>query len=946
MATPFASQGRDREKLRQIEGSPREQPKIGALKPAPPKERVGFECDFVERPPDIFQSDCPVCLLIIREPNQVTCCGYSFCRACIERVVTSKKPCPTCNEAEFSVFPDKRLQRSLYQFRVRCEHQKEGCEWNGELGQLDKHLNENPGLGNQLDGCEFTRVACIHCVQLFERRLVTDHQIGSCPRCPFSCDYCGDYSSDCEDVVTNHWPDCGYRPVPCPNECGVYPERRNVHDHLNKDCPLTLVSCDFHYAGCQVRLPRRDILSHLNEKLSSHMALLGVHSQRMAEMVMEKDEVIGRLTNELSEKLGVNEQKINELEKENQALRTSLEQKGEEIDKRGEEIAELLGKGEESKRAQESFREEVAGVRGQQEEESRRLTNELSKIQEVTTRKIDELEKENRALRTSLEQKGEEIAELDDKSKKAQDSLKQEIALVSRKQEDASRRAQETMKRDQETVAQMRGRQEEEIRRVQEALKRETAKTKEESKRVQEATKSIFKQELAELKAGKYETRRVQEALKRDHAALKREIAQLRATTRNEGELFKQELTRQHEKLKHELSKKQEETLKQQVTEIVKEESRKAQEAAPRGVFSKGATPSSDNKALKQEVAELSSKQETLLSYVPTFPIDITMTDFEKHKRDDGSWFSDLFYSHPHGYKMRLRVIANGIGSAKGTHVSVSVCLMRGEFDNHLRWPLQAHVTIRLLNQLKDRVHHEHTVMFSETSDPDVVGRVTSKERALGRGIFRFLPNDQLGYNPAKNCQYLKDDCLRFQVTRVSNLDCTTQLERRCSAIESRVCTDAIVPPIDFTMTDFNRQKQNDEVWYSLPFYTHTRGYRMCLRVIANESLSSGVKATHISVDVHLMRGEFDDNLKWPFRGNIIIQLLNQLEDKGHYTRTLPFTDETSAFNRRVTTGERGLGYPTLIAHSDLNHNSAKNRQYLKDDHLCFRVTKVELKTE
>ena len=823
MATPLA-QGCQSDIQEQVEGSPQEQADIGVLKPAPPKGRGGFECEFVERPPgpDILQTDCPVCLLIVREPKQATCCGYSFCQTCIERVLTSKKPCPTCNKAEFSVFTDKRLQRSLYQLQVRCEHQKEGCDWSGELGQLDKHLNENPGLGNQLDGCEFTRVACIHCVQLFERHLVTAHQIGSCPRRPFSCDYCGDYGADFEDVVTNHWPVCGYRPVPCPNECGVYPERRNVHEHVNKDCPLTVVGCNFHYAGCQVRLPRRDILSHLNENLSSHMALLGAHSQQMAEMVMEKDEAIKRLTNVLSKEL------------------------------------------------------------------------------EENKLKIDELEKQNRALRTSLEQKGEEIAEL---SKKAQ-----------------------------------------------EALKREIAKLKEESKRAQEASKSVFKQELAELKAGKDETRRVQEASKRDRETLKQEIAQLReVAATNESELLKQEFTRQQENLKQKLSKKQEETLKQQVTVLVKEESRRAQEAAPRGVFSlfrKGATPSSDNEALKQEVAELSSKQEKLLSYVPTFPIDITMTDFEKHKRDDDIWYSDPFYTHPHGYRVCLGVVANGIGSAKGTHVSVFVCLMRGEFDNHLRWPLQAHFTIRLLNQLEDREHCEDTVWFSATSDPKNVGRVTSKERAEGWGVLNFLPNEELGHSPAKNCQYLKDDCLRFQVTRVSNLEYTAQLERRCLAIESCVYADAIVPPVDFTMTDFSQHKQNEEDWYSLPFYTHTRGYRMCVSVDANGNGDG--EGTQVSVYVNLMQGEFDDHLKWPFRGDITIQLLNQLEDKDHHTRTINFTDETPDHTAgRVTTGERGesWGYYTFIAYGELNHISAKNCQYLKNDRLCFRVTKVKLKT-
>ena len=717
MATPFASQGHsdDQEKLRQIEGSPPERPKIGTPKPALPKIRGGFECEFVERPPDILQSDCPVCLLIIREPKQVTCCGYSFCRACIERVVASKKPCPTCNEAEFDVFPDKRLQRSLYQFRVRCEHQKEGCEWSGELGQLDKHLNENPGLGNQLDGCEFTRVACIHCVQFFERRLVTAHQIGSCPRRPFSCDYCGDYGADFEDVVTKHWPVCGYRPVPCPNECGVYPERRNVHDHVNKDCPLTLVSCDFHYAGCQVRLPRRDILSHLNENLSSHMALLGAHSQQMAEMVMEKDEAIRRLTNELSKEVEENKRKINELENENQALRNSL----------GEEIAEL-------KKAQES--KHTVQVRGNQEEESRR-----------------------------------------------------------------------------------------------------------------------------------------------------------------------------------------------------------AQEVAPRGVlsrFRKGAA-SNNYEVLKQEVAELSSnKQEKLLSYVPTFPIDITMTDFEKHKRDGCKWFSDPFYTHPYGYKVCLDVKANGSGSAKGTHVSVFICLMRGEFDNHLRWPLQAHFAIRLLNQLEDREHCEMTIRFSTTSDPRFVARVTRRERARGWGIDKVIPHSELSYKPAKNCQYLKDDCLRFQVTRVFNLEYTA----------SRVYTDAIVPPIELTLTNFSQWMENSEVWYSLPFYTHVHGYRMCLGVYANGRGSA--KGTHVSVCVCLMHGELDNSLKWPFRGDVTIQLLNQLNDKEHHVRALHFNDATPDTSAgRVTTGERGglWGYNTFIHHRELKYNSAKNCEYDMDDCLCFRVTKVQL---
>ena len=133
------------------------QPQPGA-QPDKAENRGGFECEFVERPPEVLQSECPVCLQIIRDPYQVTCCGYSFCRLCIERIKADNKPCPTCNENGFSDFPNKGLKRSLYAFKVRCSHQKDGCEWTGELGQLDVHLNKDPPPEKQLDGCQFTEI--------------------------------------------------------------------------------------------------------------------------------------------------------------------------------------------------------------------------------------------------------------------------------------------------------------------------------------------------------------------------------------------------------------------------------------------------------------------------------------------------------------------------------------------------------------------------------------------------------------------------------------------------------------------------------------------------------------------------------------------------------------------------------------------------------------------
>ena len=233
----------------------------------------GFDCEFVEKPPEAVQSECPACEQIFREPYQISCCGNSFCRVCIERIKTDNTPCPTCNEENFATFHNKILQRSLYEFQVYCSHKQEGCEWKGKLSRLDNHLNLSPQPDKQLEGCEYSEIECIYCSELIKRIFFTNHQQNFCPKRPFSCEYCHIYKSHYEDVINNHLPFCGYYPVPCPNACGTFHQHWDLEDHITRDCPKTDIDCDFHHVGCDVRLPREDMPVHLNENLVTHMSL-------------------------------------------------------------------------------------------------------------------------------------------------------------------------------------------------------------------------------------------------------------------------------------------------------------------------------------------------------------------------------------------------------------------------------------------------------------------------------------------------------------------------------------------------------------------------------------------------------------------------------------------------------------------------------------------------
>ena len=154
-------------------------------------------------------------------------------------------------------------------------------------------------------------------------------------------------------------------------------------------------------------------------------------------------------------------------------------------------------------------------------------------------------------------------------------------------------------------------------------------------------------------------------------------------------------------------------------------------------------------------------------SLICTPPIEFTMQEFEQHRKTDNLWHSPSFYTHSHGYRMRLRVIANGLCAYRGTHVSLFVHIMRGEFDSYLKWPFRGNVTLQLLNRFSNKRHHEITIHFTDATPDTHAGRVISGERGRSWGDQKFISHHKLSYNSANNCQYLENDCPYFRVTNV-----------------------------------------------------------------------------------------------------------------------------------------------------------------------------------
>ena len=139
----------------------------------------------------------------------------------------------------------------------------------------------------------------------------------------------------------------------------------------------------------------------------------------------------------------------------------------------------------------------------------------------------------------------------------------------------------------------------------------------------------------------------------------------------------------------------------------------------------------------------------------------------------------------------------------------------------------------------------------------------------------------------------------------------------------------------DIVFTDYQEKRKKGVDWYSPPYYTHLHGYKMCVNVYLYPS------DTVLQVYSYLLPGEYDASLKWPFRGTVVVRLLNQLSDDNHYDNVFDYSQASDSQSQRVTSGERSsykVPSTPWLPLTALEYNSSKKCQYLKNDCLKFKI--------
>ena len=162
---------------------------------------------------------------------------------------------------------------------------------------------------------------------------------------------------------------------------------------------------------------------------------------------------------------------------------------------------------------------------------------------------------------------------------------------------------------------------------------------------------------------------------------------------------------------------------------------------------------------------------------VPVSPVMFKWPDYSEIKQkaiEQGTklgnrmlyYYTRPFYTHPGGYKMQVVVYPYGNSTGKGTHMSVFFDLVKGENDDHLKWPFEGTILFKLLNQFEDKEHHSVRLKLpgsrSLLSELAVIKPDTSRN-IINEGYAQFIDLSSIE-NVTPTRQYLLNNTLFFSI--------------------------------------------------------------------------------------------------------------------------------------------------------------------------------------
>ena len=213
--------------------------------------------------------ECEICLDVLNDPVQASCCGQGYCKNCIKQL--KSKCCPHCR-SRLEYYPDKKSLRMINDLQVKCPYYIEGkCQWKGSSSELSNHLKV----------CDIKPVTCsLGCGKQFEKKNMELHMKYFCGLRKIPCKYC--QKKVLGKNMTKHHQVCPKMSIPCPNKCSSIKEitREKMKEHI-KVCPDQLVACKYTKFGCHEKeMKRKDYDQHLSTAIEQHLDLVAEFAEK------------------------------------------------------------------------------------------------------------------------------------------------------------------------------------------------------------------------------------------------------------------------------------------------------------------------------------------------------------------------------------------------------------------------------------------------------------------------------------------------------------------------------------------------------------------------------------------------------------------------------------------------------------------------------------------
>lgn len=101
------------------------------------------------------------------------------------------------------------------------------------------------------------------------KKNLDEHLEKDCPNRDYKCPHCGEESTYAE-ITEVHDQACEEKIIPCQSsECTKTMARKEMQEHVARECKFAIVPCKYGVIGCGVKRKRKDMSEHEADKKST-----------------------------------------------------------------------------------------------------------------------------------------------------------------------------------------------------------------------------------------------------------------------------------------------------------------------------------------------------------------------------------------------------------------------------------------------------------------------------------------------------------------------------------------------------------------------------------------------------------------------------------------------------------------------------------------------------